>query len=928
MKLLSNIEGGRGNMKKITLTILFCLLVSYAMPLVVVAQSEDSFGESLIPEVSTIDEESLELNETEMIVEAPSLNESYQVDDRTVEEGSDEQSLESRSSPQQMNSGFWGEVTWAFEEESGTLTLNAGIASNVNVAPWKLGVLLPEDVFKIVVNGTVVLPENSSELFQDFINLRQIIGGNNFDVSNVTNMTAMFAGNTSLVEINVSNWDTSNVITMASMFSNVQQLETLDVSNWDVSRVSNMTRVFSNMHALKSLDVNNWNVSNVTNMSGMFYGLSRIESLDLSNWNTTKVTNMSVLFTNMLSLNKLDLSSFNTSNVQTLTGLFSGTPNLSHLTLGTQSKFTSSALLPAIPRTETHSGRWLLQGNPDVTFQDSSSFMEQFDGSHPGVYIRELALTAEVVPQTIILGDSIDVIDLSAAIPVVSTGGSVLGREEYSIATVDSSPHLYIGDRFKAVAITHLATGSRIIVEVPISVRWGNTIRLRGTWANNFDEWRTVAAFTHHVGENGPELSFSPGRGGSNPSTPMIQQLPNQEFSSLRAYSGTTGVLLNQGEHFFDFAMTTQQTPEQAEQAFEDINEGNGRLKLNIGDVVSATHLFSTGEELSGALAGFSNKEWNVLMQDEPEENTGTDHTNKKNTAFYEVTQTNLRPLVINQLRLLSDNRIWQFTSQEELMEQVESFFDFDIAEGKVSIAEIIEMPDTSQVGDATMVVRVQEQLTTGQYAQIDYTVPVSVLPLQVEPKDPENPQAEIQPEIMPELPEQQGALSIDFVPTFQFGNQSVTYLDYETLYADPLTTVSDGDRANFVQISDRRGSTQSDGWQLSVKQREQFKDRNTNQILNGTSLEFRNIQAITNTDQENGPTYSESVKLIPGVSSSLACAKPGSGLETWLLVFGTTEQAAESVALHLHSGQERQSGTYKTTLEWTLQSVPDNKMP
>lgn len=289
------------------------------------------------------------------------------------------------------------------------------------------------------------------------------------------------------------------------------------------------------------------------------------------------------------------------------------------------------------------------------------------------------------------------------------------------------------------------------------------------------------------------------------------------------------------------------------------------------------------------------------------------------------MTATNLRPLVINQLKPLLSNEVWQYISEEELLVVAESFFDFDIAKGYVSIAEIIEMPDTNQPGDSSMVVRVQEKLSSGQYAQMDYTVPVTIRPLHVSPKDPENPQEELHPEVMPELPENQGFLSIDFVPTIQFGDQEISYFAPETLYAEPLRTTANETRANFVQVSDRRGRNQSDGWRLSVKQREQFKNSETGHVLAGASLQFHHIQAIAASGQENQPTHSEQFSLLPGVSSTVAQAQAGSGLETWLFAFGTTDQASESVVLHLASEQERQTGTYETTLEWILQSVPDN---
>ena len=691
---------------------------------------------------------------------------------------------------------------------------------------------------------------------------------------------------------------------------------------------SNAVSLFRGLTQLKNIQgIEKFDTANVTNMNFMFQGASSITELDLSQWDMSNVTSTTTMFAEMSNLKKLDISSWHRS-IQVI-NMFRAT-SFEQLTLGTGTRINGT-WLSNIPATETYTGRWVLQDSLAsstnfVSFASSTAFMSGYNGANPGVYVWEetIDLEAQVRPQTILLGEGTQDIDLGSAIHTVTADGVLLSSGEYDVTYIDSSSYLYIGDRFKDVTITY-RTVHTLSVRIPISVRWGNTIRLRGTWANNFEEWRTIAAFTHHVGESGPELSLSPGRGGTNPTTPMIQQLPNQEFASLHAYSGSATILVNQGQHFFDFTLSTQQTPAEAQQDFENAVGENGRLQLSVGDIVSATHLFSSGEEFDGALAGFSNLEWNVLMQDEAEENVGTDHTNHKNSAFYEVTATNLRPLVINQLKPLLNNEVWQYISEEELLVVAESFFDFDIAEGHVSIAEIIEMPDTNQPGDSSMVVRVQEKLSSGQYAQMDYTVPVTIRPLQVSPKDPENPQEELHPEVMPELPENQGFLSIDFVPTIQFGDQEISYFAPETLYAEPLRTTANETRANFVQVSDRRGRNQSDGWRLSVKQREQFKNSETGHVLAGASLQFHHIQAIAASGQENQPTHSEQLSLLPGVSSTVAQAQAGSGLETWLFAFGTTDQAAESVVLHLESEQERQTGTYETTVEWILQSVPDN---
>merc|ERR1711988_1351138 len=80
----------------------------------------------------------------------------------------------------------------------------------------------------------------------------------------------------------INNWDVSNVTNMSAMFSEANSFNQ-PINNWDVSNVTNMEKMF--YHALSfNQDINNWEVSNVTNMSNMF---SFTESFNqpLSNWN-------------------------------------------------------------------------------------------------------------------------------------------------------------------------------------------------------------------------------------------------------------------------------------------------------------------------------------------------------------------------------------------------------------------------------------------------------------------------------------------------------------------------------------------------------------------------------------------------------------------------------------------------------------------
>ena len=119
---------------------------------------------------------------------------------------------------------------------------------------------------------------------------------NNFDTSNVIDMSSMFHSCTSLTSLNLSNFNTSNVTTMNSMFYNCSKLQTIKVSNFNTLKVSDMSFMFSFCKALTSLNLNNFTIQSTTNISYMFQYCSNLTSLDLSNFEASNVTTMTGLF--------------------------------------------------------------------------------------------------------------------------------------------------------------------------------------------------------------------------------------------------------------------------------------------------------------------------------------------------------------------------------------------------------------------------------------------------------------------------------------------------------------------------------------------------------------------------------------------------------------------------------------------------------
>ncbi|BBM16365.1 WxL domain-containing protein [Enterococcus mundtii] len=218
---------------------------------------------------------------------------------------------------------------------------------------------------------------------------------------------------------------------------------------------------------------------------------------------------------------------------------------------------------------------------------------------------------------------------------------------------------------------------------------------------------------------------------------------------------------------------------------------------------------------------------------------------------------------------------------------------------------------------------------TSGRFTEVEQAVIFRYMKNTVDPVDPLNPEIEVNPENKPDLPGDQGLLSIDFVSSFNFGSQSISVHD-QTYYAQPQRLLNeDGtvneneERPNYVQISDRRPESERNGWELAVTQQEQFKGKE-NQVLNGASITLLNQQVVT-AQGGTTPELQSGHPLIPGNRQRLLKAQGSEGMGTWIYRFGDAETAKESVALNIPKGANPEATTYSTKLTWELSSVPDN---
>ena len=160
----------------------------------------------------------------------------------------------------------------------------------------------------------------------------------NWDVSNVTDMSSMFYNATNFND-DISGWDVSNVTNMSMMFRDTPFNQ--DISSWDVSNVTNMNQVFADSNFNQPIGgwdvsnvlymydlfirtpfnqpIGNWNVGKVTNMQGMFFGTPFNQ--DISSWDVSNVETMSYMFFENFSFNQ-DISSWDVSSVVYMNWMF------------------------------------------------------------------------------------------------------------------------------------------------------------------------------------------------------------------------------------------------------------------------------------------------------------------------------------------------------------------------------------------------------------------------------------------------------------------------------------------------------------------------------------------------------------------------------------------------------------------------------
>lgn len=216
-------------------------------------------------------------------------------------------------------------------------------------------------------------------MFSGCTNLKEIIGIDELDMYNITNISNMFAMCSSLESLDLSSWrlqnlqyanmmfyschslkeikgiekwSTPNLVTVEKMFEYCDVIEHIDLSGWDAKILKHSKYMFNNCRNLKSVDVSGFAFTGVTGMfdrctnlekivmkdikvnaihdaSFMFNACRKLKTLegDIENWNTEHLSLAENMFANCSEL-ELDLSKWDISNLQVNTKMFYNAPGI------------------------------------------------------------------------------------------------------------------------------------------------------------------------------------------------------------------------------------------------------------------------------------------------------------------------------------------------------------------------------------------------------------------------------------------------------------------------------------------------------------------------------------------------------------------------------------------------------------------------
>ena len=146
-------------------------------------------------------------------------------------------------------------------------------------------------------------------IFNECKNIKKIDLGN-IDTSSVTNFGGLFRHCEKIEFIDISNFNTSSSTDMFHLFFHCYALKVIAFpENFDITRVTNLNAIFSHCTSLVALNLSSFNLSKNAHIGYMFNACTKLKYIDFSNFSPISINIMRQMFRGLSSLIYLNIPS-------------------------------------------------------------------------------------------------------------------------------------------------------------------------------------------------------------------------------------------------------------------------------------------------------------------------------------------------------------------------------------------------------------------------------------------------------------------------------------------------------------------------------------------------------------------------------------------------------------------------------------------
>ena len=137
------------------------------------------------------------------------------------------------------------------------------------------------------------------------------------DISELDDLSNVFARLSKVEVIDISGWNTSNVTFMDEMFRKCVKLKNIiGIENLDVSKLENANSMFYMCENLIELDLTNWNPISLQNSRQMFFNCSNLKIIkNIENWQIPNIKCVRYMFSGCTKLD-VDLSNWDLTHIK------------------------------------------------------------------------------------------------------------------------------------------------------------------------------------------------------------------------------------------------------------------------------------------------------------------------------------------------------------------------------------------------------------------------------------------------------------------------------------------------------------------------------------------------------------------------------------------------------------------------------------